>query len=309
VPLYEPSGEGPPVYLRLTREGWTTRDLAVRLAELCGVRPSEVGHAGLKDKVARVTQTFSLLLPDADPDEVADRVGGALPVQVTAAGRHRNKLKPGHLLGNHFELLLRRPGPDALARAGRIAAALAESGVPNYFGEQRLGATGGNPVKGRRLLQEGRRRRGWLSKLLLSAWQSELFNRWLAERLRRGWYDRLLPGDLARKTDTGGIFLVEDAAAEQPRLERHEIAFTGPLYGSRMRWPDGEPRALEEEVLASDGVTGDMMKAVRLPGSRRPGRVLPEGLAVEPAADGLRFSFTLPKGSYATTLLREFRKG
>jgi len=308
VPLYEPSGEGPHVYLRLSREGWTTRDLAVRLAELFGLHPSEIGHAGLKDKVARVTQTVSLFLPDVEPDEVARRVEAELPVTVEAASRHRNKLKPGHLLGNRFELLLRRPGKDALARAERIAAALDEAGLPNYYGEQRLGAAGENPIKGRRMLQQGRRRKGWLSKLLLSAWQSELFNRWLAERLRRGWFDRLLLGDLARKQDTGGMFPVEDPAAEGPRLARHEISYTGPMYGWRMRWPDGEPRGLEEEVLAADGVTAEMLKAARLPGSRRPGRIRPEGLTIEPAPEGLRFVFGLPKGSYATSLLREFRK-
>jgi len=308
VPLYEPSGEGGHVYLRFTREGWTTRDLAGRLAELWEVGTSEVGYAGLKDKAARVTQTFSLPLADVEPDAVAQRVEAELPVTVVAASRHRNKLKSGHLLGNRFEIVVRTDAPDALERSRRIAASLAASGVANYFGAQRQGTDGGNAARGRRALVQRRRGRSWLRKLLLSAWQSELFNRWLSERIDRGLFARLLDGDLAKKRDTGGLFLVEDAALEQPRLDRAEVSHTGPLFGSRMRWPEGEPGALEREVLDGDGVTDAMLKAARLPGSRRPARIHPDDLEIEPAEAGLLFTFSLPKGSYATTLLREFRK-
>jgi tRNA pseudouridine13 synthase len=34
VPLYEPAGEGEHVYVRLTREGWTTRALQEQLIRL-----------------------------------------------------------------------------------------------------------------------------------------------------------------------------------------------------------------------------------------------------------------------------------
>ncbi len=33
-----------------------------------------------------------------------------------------------------------------------------------------------------------------------------------------------------------------------------------------------------------------------------------DDLGIEPVADGLRFRFRLPKGAYATTLLREFMR-
>jgi len=53
MPLYEPCGEGEHVYLRVTREGWTTRALHKRLATLFGLREVGVGYAGLKDKSAK----------------------------------------------------------------------------------------------------------------------------------------------------------------------------------------------------------------------------------------------------------------
>jgi tRNA(Glu) U13 pseudouridine synthase TruD len=33
-----------------------------------------------------------------------------------------------------------------------------------------------------------------------------------------------------------------------------------------------------------------------------------DDLSIEPHTDGLLFTFTLPKGAYATTVLREFMK-
>jgi tRNA pseudouridine13 synthase len=237
---------------------------------------------------------------------------------VSWAKLHRNKLRPGHLVGNRFRILVRDPvawsrdnvdgDPAILDRASAIAQALADRGVPNFFGSQRFGLTGDNAERGRRILVEGDRVGSWQRRFFLSAYQSALFNLWLTERMRRGWYPRLLEGDIAKKTDTGGLFLVEDIDAEEPRWRQREIVYTGPIYGSKMRWPEAEPGQMERNVLAGQGVTDALLDAVRLAGSRRRGVVFLDDLQIEPAADGLWFAFALPKGSYATTVLREFMK-
>ena len=46
----------------LTRELWNTQDLAAALAAAFGVRERDVGYAGLKDRHARVTQSFTILM-------------------------------------------------------------------------------------------------------------------------------------------------------------------------------------------------------------------------------------------------------
>ena len=74
---------------------------------------------------------------------------------------------------------------------------------------------------------------------MLSAWQAALFNRWLAERMDAGLFDTLVEGDLAHKTDTGGLFDVEELERELPRFRAGAITFTGPLFGTRMRRPGG----------------------------------------------------------------------
>lgn len=309
IPLYEPVGEGEHVYVRLTREGWTTRALQQQLISLFGLREVDVGCAGLKDKHARVTQTFSLLVRDVDEATVSRRIQEDLAVEVVWVRRHRNKLRRGHLLGNRFYIVVLHPEPEAIARAEAIAQALLEHGLPNFYGTQRFGIEGDNAQRGREMLLSGRGpRERWLKRFLLSAYQAALFNAWLTERIRRGWFERLLTGDIAKKTDTGGLFEVMDAEVELPRFQRREITYTGPIYGARMRWASGEPGELEQRVLEAAEVKTEMLRRARLDGSRRPARLFLDDLGIEPHSDGLLFTFTLPKGAYATTVLREFMK-
>ena len=148
-----------------------------------------------------------------------------------------------------------------------------------------------------------------LKKLYLSAFQSSLFDRVLGERLAG--FDRVMAGDLAWKHDNGACFLVTDPAVEAPRAEAFQISPTGPIFGFRMSSPEGEPRLMEEALLAGEGLTPasfNLTGGLAMEGERRPLRV-PLG---EPEAamdgDGLVLSFTLPRGAYATTVLREVMK-
>jgi tRNA pseudouridine13 synthase len=243
-----------------------------------------------------------------DEATVAYRIQEALPVEVVWARRHRNKLKRGHLLGNRFRIVVLHPELEAMARAEVIAQALQSHGLPNFYGAQRFGIDDDNAQRGREvLLGQGPRER-WLRRFLLSAYQAALFNAWLTERIGRGWFERLLTGDIAKKTDTGGLFEVVDAAVELPRFQRGEITYTGPIYGARLWWARGEPGELERMVLERAEVTTEMLRRARLDGSRRPARLFLSDLSIEPHPDGLLFAVTLPKGAYATTVLREFMK-
>ena len=75
-----------------------------------------------------------------------------------------------------------------------------------------------------------------------------------------------------------------------------------------MRWAGGEPGDLERSVMEQAGLTEANLRRARLDGSRRTARLIIEGLSVDPHPLGLAFTFCLPKGSYATTVLREFTK-
>lgn len=148
-----------------------------------------------------------------------------------------------------------------------------------------------------------------LKKLYLSAFQSSLFDRLLEKRLDG--FDRVMDGDLAWKHDNGACFLVADAASETPRAEAFQISPTGPLFGSRMTLPEGGPRMLEEALLTAEGLTMesfDLPGGLGMAGERRPLRVPLGEPAAETDEEGLLLSFTLPRGAYATSVLREIMK-
>ena len=148
-----------------------------------------------------------------------------------------------------------------------------------------------------------------LQKLYLSALQSWLFDRLLAERLPT--FDRVEEGDLAFRHDNGACFLVTDPAAEAPRASRQEISPTGPLFGCRMTLPAGVVREREEGILAAEGLSlaqFDLPGGLRMEGERRPYRAPLGGPELAEEGRDLVISFTLPKGSYATVVLGEIMK-
>lgn len=148
-----------------------------------------------------------------------------------------------------------------------------------------------------------------LLRLYLSAYQSSLFDRIVTMRLAS--IDSLWPGDLAYKHDNGACFLVTDPAAEQSRADRLEISPSGPLYGYKVTLAQGQAGILEESLLSKAGLTGDSFRLSRglsLEGARRPLRVPLQEISASDDNGHLLLSFTLPKGSYATSVLREVMK-
>jgi tRNA pseudouridine13 synthase len=149
-----------------------------------------------------------------------------------------------------------------------------------------------------------------LKKLYLSAVQSLLFDRVVEQRLER--IDRVVAGDLAWKHSNGACFLVDDPAVENLRAESLEISPSGPMFGCRMMHPKGAVLELEQQLLAEEGLSEtdfDLGGGLRMEGGRRPLRVPLGDMTFQPEEDGsLRLEFTLPKGSYATSVLREITK-
>jgi tRNA pseudouridine13 synthase len=235
-----------------------------------------------------------------------------LPVTLNWARLHKNKLKPGHLLGNRFRITitdLATTEAETQRRVNAIAEQLQRTGIANFFGPQRLGSEGANVRKGRQIVVEHRQVQDrWLRRFLISSYQSYLCNRYLAQRMEMGAFDHLLAGDIAKKYDTGGMFEVEDPATEQARYAAHEISFTAPLYGPKLWAASGAAGELESAILAEAGVTLEDFRRVKVEGSRRLGRLLVPDLRTQSLENALIIEFFLPKGAFATTVLREFMK-
>jgi tRNA pseudouridine13 synthase len=197
-----------------------------------------------------------------------------------------------------------------LFEAGRYAEAA--DAWPHGFGDEArlcraVAKSGGPTARAWRQLDVN------IRSLYLSALQSELFNRVLANRIDG--IDRVETGDMAYKHANGACFAVENAELEQPRCEAFEISPTGPIFGARMTRATGEPGEREAKVLEEAGVTFDQRRSpdgIQIDGARRPLRVPIHDTSVQDGRDEhgpyIEFAFNLPSGAYATTALRELCK-
>ncbi len=152
-----------------------------------------------------------------------------------------------------------------------------------------------------------------MKKLYVSAFQSEMFNEVLASRMPE--IDKVYPGDLAQKIDTGGIFTVEDIQTDQPRADRFEISPTGPIFGYRSSLATGEPGKIEQQVLADQEMALEDFRnvgAMKLKGTRRPLRFKLDEADISAGLDErgefIELNFTTPSGCYATIVVAEITK-
>jgi tRNA pseudouridine13 synthase len=309
IPLYQPSGAGEHLYLTVEKTGRTTPEVAREIAKALGVREREVGTAGLKDKRGVTVQRMSVATR-VPPEEAVHLSGRGF--RVLDAVRHGNKLRPGHLRGNRFRIVVRGVAQDALEKARAVSERLKTAGAANLFGEQRFGKYGDNADLGRAILRREKVVRDrFLRRMALSALQSEVFNRCLAARIEDGLFSTAIEGDVLKKRETGGLFVCADPAADAPRVASFEVDPAGPLPGHSIFAAQAEALRRETAVLDQAGLDPASFAAGggEMEGARRPYRIAVEGLEVEPAGtDAIALSFALPRGSYAASVLREVMK-
>jgi tRNA pseudouridine13 synthase len=332
---FEASGAGPHVLVRVRKRGANTEWVARELARAVGCKPFEVGFAGLKDRHAVTTQYFTL--PRGTPGtrlraapEFLDLRGEGY--EVISSAEHQRKLPRGALEGNRFEVTVRDFRCDAAVLDRRMAQ-VRSGGVPNYFGEQRFGREGGNLVavwreaeklaakecrgdarssEGGRDARDSRGRgRGNDDRgFMLSAARSLIFNAMLAERVRDGSWNRLIPGDVANLDGRGSVFAVEDADPTlASRCESLEIHPTAPLMGEGESLARGAVLELEQSVSQRFPEALAVIRAARMNSERRALRIRVRDLEYHYADDALILRFALSAGSFATTVLREIMAG
>lgn len=305
---FEPSGEGEHCLVWAEKRNLDSNAAAARLADAVGIRRRLVSHCGLKDRHAVTRQWFSLHMPgQASPEPEALESEGLRVLRIT---RNTRKLRRGIHRGNRFTIRLREPDFDAALGVQRWQA-ITEKGVPNFFGTQRFGNEGQNVAKAQAMFRgeftPGDR---LLRGLLLSAARSHLFNAVVAGRMRRGIWDKPLAGEVFGFADNGTILLPENQRGDEAaRFEKGIVELTAPLWGSGELQSVSDVRSLEQELLAEfpDLIAG--LEAFGLWQERRVMRLRPLDSTFEILENGdLQFRFDLPKGTYATTVLRELAK-
>ncbi len=304
IPPCLPEGEGEHVWVHIRKRGMTTAQVVDRLSAAAGIHPGMISFAGQKDRHAVTTQWFSLHVPGKVEPDLSR--GWTDDLQLIEAKRHDRKLRRGALKGNRFKLVLRQCEGDRDAFDRRVEA-IAQHGVPDYFGEQRFGRGGSNVdrfaqlVAGR--LPRGREKRS----MMLSSARSWLFNQVLAERVRDGSWNRILPGEVVMLAGSRSIFVAEEVDETlQRRLLENDIHPTGPLPGMGGAQAEGDAAQLEARSLQPWQDLVDALVREKVKTARRPLRLVPEGMHMAWLDETtVELQFSLPPGAYATAVLRE----
>ena len=161
-----------------------------------------------------------------------------------------------------------------------------------------------------------------LQMMFVHAYQSYLFNRMLSERMRRGIpLNAPIIGDVVIPLDANKIPQHEnpivttsnniDLVSRQVRTGRAFITIS--LYGSDSIIYDGEMGDIERSVIEDEKITAKDFIVPGLQhcsskGSRREVLCPITDLSSRILDEGYEMNFSLPKGNYATCLMREFMK-
>ncbi|WP_252180072.1 tRNA pseudouridine(13) synthase TruD [Endozoicomonas sp. 4G] len=300
---FVPEGEGEHAYINVQKTGENTDWVAGQIARFAGVKRSAVSYAGRKDRQGITRQWFSVWLPGQEAPEWSGLSSESL--NIIAATRHGKKLKTGALKGNRFIITLRSVSVSQALLEERLKL-IASQGVPNYFGEQRFGHEGINVD--RALLMFAGRFKAHRNKrsMYLSAARSWLFNQVLSERVCQKNWTRYLEGDVPGFQDSGSLILRDHDQNLMSRIASGEVSLTAPLWGRGELLCQSDCRKMEEEVSARNLSLCEGLEQAGLKQERRAIRLVPAAMDWKWLSDDcVRLEFSLPKGCFATAVLRE----
>ncbi|WP_368299355.1 tRNA pseudouridine(13) synthase TruD [Kluyvera sichuanensis] len=302
---FEPDGEGEHILVRILKNGCNTRFVADALAKFLKIHAREVSFAGQKDKHAVTEQWLCARVPgNVMPDLSQFQLEGC---QVLEYARHKRKLRLGALKGNQFTLVLREVSgrDDVEARLQAIA----ERGVPNYFGAQRFGIGGSNLLGALRWAESGapvrdrNKRSFWLS-----AARSALFNQIVSERLKKPDFNQVVDGDALQLAGRGSWFVATDdeLAVLQARVDARELMITAALPGSGDWGTQRTALEFEQNTLAEETALQSLLQREKVEAARRAQLLYPQQLSWNWWDDvTVELRFWLPAGSFATSVVRE----
>ena len=300
------TGDGEHLWLYVEKINSNTDWVAKQLSNICQVPRMQVGFAGLKDRHAITRQWFSVQLP-----KVSDisKINSALPdeVQITNSLWHNRKLKTGQLDYNHFEILIRNIEGDKDSVDENIEN-IKQFGFPNYFGPQRFGIDMGNVEKAKDWFSGTYKVKNKnLKSLLISTARSYIFNSIVAERIKQGFWNKPVKGDIFQLQGSNSWFKDSDATPDEisARLKDFDINITAAMWGENQPISNDECLYLEENIASQFQTFQLGFTKFRLKQERRSIRCIASELNYEWLDNHLKLSFILRPGSYATGLIRE----
>ncbi len=332
IPLYEWSGEGEHLILKVRKRDLTTWEMVKIIAKIAGADSRDIGYAGLKDRNGMTMQYISIPKKFEDKFENFDEKN----ISILEKHYHNNKIKLGHLKGNRFFIRLKKVNPTSATKIAEAVKNLDQFGMPNFFGYQRFGVNGDNYLVGKEIIDGKSKIRDKNKKrLFINSYQSHIFNQWLSERIKfsrvvdsfskdelpsvlenlgiqlqypellqnQPHPFKLLEGDMMLHYPFGKGFALKSEEFEEgvKRFGERDSVPSGILLGKRAKSTTGDSAVFEDKFLEDVRVVD---------GERRYAWIFPTDVESRYREDDFWFelNFTLPKGSYATTFIEEIAK-
>jgi len=327
IPLIHYNNHGNFLILKIKKRDMSTWKLIHVISKATGLHERDIGYAGLKDKSATTIQYISI--PKTAQRDLKNL--RTEKIEILEQRYSKAPIKIGQLKGNRFSIVLYQVSPQAAKQIEEVSRKMLHGGIPNYFGYQRFGEDSKSHIQGQKIAQSGKRLKGAKEKLLVSAYQSHLFNSWLSSRVRiskiitskdavaaskelqypqalvkvlgrQRQFFKLFLGDLLSAYPYGKSEYLKDMFHSSKLFENKKITPTGLICGSHAKRSQSDAYHLESNY--------DDDELSSLKGDRRYAWIWPEDVACsyESEKRALRIDFALPKGSYATTFLEEIGK-
>ncbi|MEM4292650.1 MAG: tRNA pseudouridine(13) synthase TruD [Thermoplasmata archaeon] len=159
-----------------------------------------------------------------------------------------------------------------------------------------------------------------LLMMFVHAYQSFLFNRILSRRLKKFGGNTVEIGDIVLPVKNGmpqeEQHILVKASNYSTILEKWrqgKCVVSGIVFGSEPVFAEGEPGEIERKVIEEEELVPVDFIIPEIPeisskGTRRGLFAIPRNFEWQIESQGVRFQFSLSKGTYATSLLREFMK-
>ncbi|MBU0979974.1 MAG: tRNA pseudouridine(13) synthase TruD [Nanoarchaeota archaeon] len=283
-------------YYGLDKRDLSTMEAVAAIAEKLNISTKFINIGGNKDKTALTRQTISIKGGPKHGMSI-----GKLSLTYLGAGDERMAL--GMLTGNRFEITVRRLQSGAEERRT----------IPNYFDDQRFGITKNNHLIGKHIIRrefEGACRLIGLAtedpiaklasieprmlRLYVHAYQSYLFNKLLCMRIEKSGDHDLIDYALGKL-----LFPRKDVVSDE------ELSLPG--FGT-----EGADDILKEEGLTSRDFIIRQLPGLSAEGVMRKAFVGIQELKLSELEDdemhpGFKkqtVKFSLPKGSYATIVIK-----
>lgn len=269
----ETAPQNPHAYFYVEKTALNTLDVVQAAASALAVPEHEIGYAGRKDKWGVTCQWFSVPCVRGQVPDWPE-IPGTRCLEQMLLGK---KLRVGQLAGNRFEIVVRNAGDQEVDSFLSMSA-----GYANLFGDQRVSPDNVSSARTWILNRErGRkrrdRRRGWK----LSVLRAYLFNSIVSKRRAAGLLPSVVEGDV----------LVSGYPS-------------APLWGRGRSRTQSQAAEMERDALRSEQAVCDALEHAGVTQARRAMFVVPRNLHVAAGGqDTFCLEFSLPPGSYATTLL------